>query len=383
MDIGDKRKREEVADVVADVVADEAANVECAICLENNFPPENPLKKLRCNHKFDLNCLRTLNNTSSVLTCPMCRAIFSPEDYEPPPPPPQPQYDNNGLLLYSVPEFGHLDLNKIVDTTRHFSAGNILIPNLRIEKLVSLFNSTQMVMNVNVNIFENGAIITQKISFIIIQSSHRNSRGNIIKPPSVKEQIDSEIESRFNSCNYGLLKNVRILNKSRLLGNQFGVMSGFPLTNYYSGDDLTPAELFADSPYLISSFARSYGVDNSNKCLMKNLLTYTSSSRENPQFKRCTINFFTSIVVIPPDFEHLFGPARYERHSNPFSNILNEFDEEWIFPFKNRGATCSVMGGNKKKTNKRKRQTNKRKTNKRKTNKRKTNKRKSNKRKNK
>jgi hypothetical protein len=72
----------------------------------------------------------------------------------------------------------------------------------------------------------------------------------------------------------------------------------------------------------------------------------------------------------------LFEAESYEP-DNPFSNILEEFPQQWIFPFKS-GATCSISGGNKRKrqTNKRKKQSNKRKSNKRKTNKRKSNKRK-------
>ena len=97
MATGDKRVREEE-------VAVEENGDECAICLESNFSPENPLRTLPCKHKFDLNCLRTLNNKSAELKCPMCRKKFKSTDYEPPPPPPpqrEPEHDDNGLLLYT------------------------------------------------------------------------------------------------------------------------------------------------------------------------------------------------------------------------------------------------------------------------------------------
>jgi hypothetical protein len=356
MDTGDKKEREEE-------VADVAADVECAICLQSNFPPENPLKKLPCTHKFDLNCLRTLNDTSSVLLCPICRAPFKSTDYEPPPPPPPLQYDNNGLLLYSVPEFGIEALQRIVDTTSHFSEKNIIPSNMSNPRLSSLYLYTQMRMYVDVSTFVNGEIRTRNFWFPIIRNQ---------KP--IKDQLNQEIIKEIKSCNYGLLKNVRILNNTNLLETLDGVLSGIPLTNYRTGEDLNSAELFAGSSKSIAFFARNYGVDDDNKCLMENLLTYIQTPANlKPDFKTCTINLFTSIVVIPPESEHLFEADSYQPDNNPFFDTLNEFSEGWNFPFKS-GNGCSISGGNnkKRKTNKRKRQTNKKRNNKKKkTNKRK------------
>ena len=357
MDTVDERVREEE-------VAFEENGDECAICLQSNFPPENPLRELPCGHGYHLKCLRTLNNTSEELRCPMCRDKFSEEDYEP---------NNNGSLLYNSQNFGHMNLQDIIDATSNFSEKNILTPDLSIRRLISLFMSTEMVMHVDVNTLENAAIRTQNFSFNIIKSPHRNSRGYMIGSMSVKEQLDSEIKRRLHICNYGLVKTVRILNNREFLKCDFGVSSGFPLTDS-NGKDLTPAELFAGSPDSIAKFARKYRVDDHNKCLMKNLLMYIETpARQNPQFKRCTINFFTSVVVIPPGFEDLFEADSYQQNNNPFFDTLSEFPQDWIFPFKSSVfSSCPVSGGNKRKTNKRKRQTNKRKSNKkRQTNKRK------------